>query len=163
MIEKPKRPKKVPNQDNKQPQTIQELIRRYDLDNTKIYDFLDELVDFLKITQEEFAKEEKLLATINGTDETVSKDFTLDLSKYRQFALRLYLEWEGVRYYFASEIYDVSLIKTNSMFQIRNKKWNDSTTVELATFVLIESNAYRLTLKIPEGNGSTYFAVYGIK
>lgn len=44
MIEKPKRPKKIPNQDNKQPQSIQELIRRYDLDNTKIYDFLDELV-----------------------------------------------------------------------------------------------------------------------
>ena len=47
MIEKPKRPKKIPNQDNKQPQTIQELIRRYDLDNTKIYDFLDQLVDYL--------------------------------------------------------------------------------------------------------------------
>lgn len=44
MIEKPKRPKKIPNQDNKQPQTIQELIRRYDLDNTKIYDYLDGLV-----------------------------------------------------------------------------------------------------------------------
>ena len=44
MIEKPKRPKKIPNQDNKQPQTIQELIRRYDLDNTNIYDFLDNLV-----------------------------------------------------------------------------------------------------------------------
>ena len=44
MIEKPKRPKKIPNQDNKQPQTIEQLIRRYDLDNTKIYDFLDELV-----------------------------------------------------------------------------------------------------------------------
>ena len=48
MIEKPKRPKKIPNQDNKQPQTIQELIRRYDLENTKIYDFLDELVGSLK-------------------------------------------------------------------------------------------------------------------
>ena len=44
MLEKPKRPKKISNQDNKQPQSIQELIRRYDLDNTKIYDFLDELV-----------------------------------------------------------------------------------------------------------------------
>ena len=44
MIEKPKRPKKISNQDNKQPQTIQELIRRYDLDNTKIYDYLDTLV-----------------------------------------------------------------------------------------------------------------------
>ena len=47
MIEKPKRPKKIPNQDNKQPQTIAELIRRYDLDNTKIYDFLDKLVNYL--------------------------------------------------------------------------------------------------------------------
>ena len=44
MIEKPKRPKKIPNQDNKQPQSIQELIRRYDLDNTEIYDYLDSLV-----------------------------------------------------------------------------------------------------------------------
>lgn len=44
MIEKPKRPKKIPNQDNKQPQSIQELIRRYDLDNTKIYDYLDTLI-----------------------------------------------------------------------------------------------------------------------
>lgn len=47
MIEKPKRPKKIPNQDNKQPQTIQELIRRYDLDNTKVYDFLDYIVNYL--------------------------------------------------------------------------------------------------------------------
>lgn len=57
MIEKPKRPKKIPNQDNKQPQTIQELIRRYDLDNTKIYDFLDELtlqinLDINKVKEE---------------------------------------------------------------------------------------------------------------
>ena len=51
MIEKPKRPKKISNQDNKQPQTIQELIRRYDLDNTKVYDFLDELIQHLKKTQ----------------------------------------------------------------------------------------------------------------
>lgn len=48
MIEKPKRPKKIPNQDNKQPQTIEQLIKRYDLDNTKIYDFLDELVTEIK-------------------------------------------------------------------------------------------------------------------
>ena len=51
MIEKPKRPKKIPNQDNKQPQTIEQLIKRYDLDNTKIYDFLDELVGTLKESQ----------------------------------------------------------------------------------------------------------------
>lgn len=51
MIEKPQRPKKITNQDNKLPQTIQELIRRYDLDNTKVYDFLDDLVGHLKQTQ----------------------------------------------------------------------------------------------------------------
>lgn len=51
MIEKPKRPKKIPNQDNKQPQTIEQLIRRYDLDNTKIYDFLDEFVDVFNQSQ----------------------------------------------------------------------------------------------------------------
>lgn len=47
MIEKPKRPTKISNQDNKQPQTIKELTRRYDLDNTKIYDFLDYIVNYL--------------------------------------------------------------------------------------------------------------------
>lgn len=51
MIEKPKRPTKISNQDNKQPQTIEQLIRRYDLDNTKIYDFLDELSITLNETQ----------------------------------------------------------------------------------------------------------------
>lgn len=45
MIEKPKRPKKISNQDKKQPQTISDLIRRYDLDNTKVYDYLDNLID----------------------------------------------------------------------------------------------------------------------
>lgn len=44
MIEKPKRPKKVDIQDRQPPRTLQELINRYDLDNTKIYDYLDELV-----------------------------------------------------------------------------------------------------------------------
>ena len=47
MIEKPKRPTKISNQDNKQPQTIEQLIKRYDLDNIKVYDFLDKLVDYL--------------------------------------------------------------------------------------------------------------------
>ena len=57
MIEKTKRPKKIPNQDNKQPQTIEQLIKRYDLDNTKIYDFLDELVESLN-KQASYSKEE---------------------------------------------------------------------------------------------------------
>lgn len=45
MIEKPKRPKKLNNQDRKIPINIQELINRYDLENKDIYTFLDYLVD----------------------------------------------------------------------------------------------------------------------
>lgn len=47
MIEKPKRKKQLNNQDRQIPTNIQELINRYDLDNAKIYDFLDYLVDYL--------------------------------------------------------------------------------------------------------------------
>ena len=47
MLEKPKRPKQLNNQDRQAPATIQDLIKRYDLDNTKIYDFLDYLVNYL--------------------------------------------------------------------------------------------------------------------
>lgn len=43
MIEKPKRPKQLSNQERKIPANIQELITRYDLDNTGIYDYLDKL------------------------------------------------------------------------------------------------------------------------
>lgn len=47
MIEKPKRQKQLNNQDRQLPSNIQELINRYDLDNTKIYEFLDYLIDYL--------------------------------------------------------------------------------------------------------------------
>lgn len=47
MIEKPKRRKQLNNQDRQIPTNIQDLINKYDLDNTKIYDFLDYLVDYL--------------------------------------------------------------------------------------------------------------------
>ena len=47
MFEQPTRTKKIPNPDKKQPQTISELIRRYDLDNTKIYDYLDKFIEKL--------------------------------------------------------------------------------------------------------------------
>ncbi len=52
MIDKPKRPKQPNIQERQPPRTLQELINRYDLDNTKIYDFLDELVDALKSKEE---------------------------------------------------------------------------------------------------------------
>lgn len=47
MLEKPKRPVKPNIQDRLQPTTIEELIRKYDLENTLIYDFLDDLVDYI--------------------------------------------------------------------------------------------------------------------
>lgn len=56
MIEKAKRPPKINNQDKKQPQTISELIRRYDLDNIKIYDYLDSLVDKINTEIQELKK-----------------------------------------------------------------------------------------------------------
>lgn len=53
MIEKPKRPKKPDIQERQPPRTLQELILRYDLDNTKIYDFLDELVKQINSERED--------------------------------------------------------------------------------------------------------------
>ena len=47
MIEKPKRPKQLNNQDKQIPFTIPDLINRYDLENIDIYDFLDYLVNYL--------------------------------------------------------------------------------------------------------------------
>ena len=47
MINKIERPKQINNQDLQIPRNIQELIQRYDLKNTNIYDFLDYLVDYL--------------------------------------------------------------------------------------------------------------------
>lgn len=47
MIEKIKRKKELNNQDKQSPQTIRDLMRRYDLDNTEIKDYLDYLVNYL--------------------------------------------------------------------------------------------------------------------
>lgn len=47
MIEKPKRAKKIDAQDRQPPRTIDELMRRYDLDNNKVYDYLDKLSNTL--------------------------------------------------------------------------------------------------------------------
>ena len=52
MIEKIKRRKQIDNQDKQQPQTIQDLIRRYDLDNIEVKDYLDYLIGRLKEIQE---------------------------------------------------------------------------------------------------------------
>lgn len=46
-LEKIERPKKVNIADRLQPKTIEGLIRKYDLENEKIYDFFDYLVDYI--------------------------------------------------------------------------------------------------------------------
>ncbi len=46
-LEKIERPKKINIADRLQPKTIEGLIRKYDLENEKIYDFFDYLVDYI--------------------------------------------------------------------------------------------------------------------
>lgn len=47
MLEKPKRPTKPKIQDRLQPTTVEELIKKYDLENKGVYDFLDKMVDYI--------------------------------------------------------------------------------------------------------------------
>lgn len=72
MIEKSKRPKQVSNQERKIPANIQELITRYDLDNTAVYEFLDYLVEnynnLENLEAEDRAELEELIKL--GTSET---------------------------------------------------------------------------------------------
>ncbi len=62
-IEKIKRKKKVNDQDKQQPGTIQDLIRRYDLDNIKEADYFDYLVDYLK---RDITEKENLISILNN-------------------------------------------------------------------------------------------------
>lgn len=48
MIEKIKSNSRLSNQDRQLPQTIQELVNRYDLENIEITNKLNELIDYLK-------------------------------------------------------------------------------------------------------------------
>lgn len=47
MIEKAVRNNKTIAQDRLQPTSVEGLIQKYDLDNKKIYDYLEYLVDYL--------------------------------------------------------------------------------------------------------------------
>lgn len=47
MLEKIKRKKVIGRQDITKPKTVDDLIQKYDLDNTKIIEYLDYLVDYL--------------------------------------------------------------------------------------------------------------------
>jgi len=60
MIEKPKRPKQLNIHDRQPPRTLQELINRYDLDNTNIYDYLDKLVNQIDDIEDNIATNESV-------------------------------------------------------------------------------------------------------
>lgn len=47
MLEKINRPKKIEISDRMQPKNAEEMIRKYNLENEKIYDYLDKLVDYI--------------------------------------------------------------------------------------------------------------------
>ena len=48
MIKKLKDKNKLTNQDRQLPQTIQELINRYDLENIEVTNKINEIIDYLK-------------------------------------------------------------------------------------------------------------------
>ncbi len=47
MFEKISRPKKIDRQDRMQPKTAEEMIKKYNLESSRIYDYLDKLVDYI--------------------------------------------------------------------------------------------------------------------
>lgn len=65
MLEKPKRPTKPKIQDRLQPTTIEELIRKYDLENKGVYDFLDKMVDYINNTKGSITKVGDIFLTTN--------------------------------------------------------------------------------------------------
>lgn len=75
MLKKPIRAKHILNQDRKQPQTISELIRRYDLDNIKIYDFLDYLIEKLNNEQIKNTNNYNIAIAYNNESQNVNAQF----------------------------------------------------------------------------------------
>ena len=149
MIEKPKRPKKIPNQDNKQPQTIQELIRRYDLDNTKIYDFLDELVislkeDFIKKEDilDEYSMEEQVIGTWKGK-KIYRKTLTIDAIGTQE-----------------QQVWDLTDLNIDTFFVNHNRSNYTTSTPNNYVFPLAnnfkDSDQYRVDVLYVKKNKSLY-------
>lgn len=91
MLEKPKRPVKPNIQDRLQPTTVEELIRKYDLENKGVYDFLDKIVDYINSNaseQKEVTISEVLWENSNPSNEMGEGfEIILNSSDYD------YLEW----------------------------------------------------------------------
>lgn len=77
MIKKIQKNKKINNQDKQQPKNIQELMQRYDLDNNKIEEYLDYLIDYL-IQQKQELDENK----VSKSGDKMTGDLILDNSHY---------------------------------------------------------------------------------
>lgn len=79
MIRKIKRLSRGNIQDNTMPTTIEQLITKYDLDNIKIYNFLDELVEQINLSNN------NVLTKIGNWGNTEAlKDYMGDLNTIRQ-------------------------------------------------------------------------------
>lgn len=77
MIKKIQKNKKMNNQDKQQPKNIQELMQRYDLDNNKIEEYLDYLIDYL-IQQKQEIDENK----VSKSGDKMNGDLILDNQHY---------------------------------------------------------------------------------
>lgn len=77
MIKKIQKNKKINNQDKQQPKNIQELMQRYDLDNNKIEEYLDYLIDYL-IQQKQKIDENK----VSKNGDKMNGDLILNNAKY---------------------------------------------------------------------------------
>lgn len=77
MIKKIQKNKKINNQDKQQPKNIQELMQRYDLDNNKIEEYLDYLIDYL-IQQKKEIDENK----VSKSGDKMNGDLILDNQHY---------------------------------------------------------------------------------
>ena len=158
MIEKPKRPKKIPNQDNKQPQTIQEIIRRYDLDNTKIYDFLDDLVGQINSKEAHNEKqineiEKKVECTVLYED-TTGTNGTVTLSETS--ANFTYIEV----YFHRENAYESSVKISNPNGKQAKLQEIGSTYIHFSviSFVedVIETGGYSRSVQISDGASTSY-------
>lgn len=47
MFEKFERPKKVPITDRERPKSIEDVVRKYNAELIRVYDYLDKLVDYI--------------------------------------------------------------------------------------------------------------------
>lgn len=97
MIEKPKRPKKLNNQDRKIPINIQELINRYDLENIDIYDYLDKLVSSFNIETSEIENkietktEKNIITAYSSGIQTVNDNTVINLTAFDKVGDKLSL------------------------------------------------------------------------